>query len=74
MLFNSLEFLVFFVLVYAGYRLLSSDYRRQNLLLLVASYFFYGWWDIRFLFLIVITTVVDFNTALIIRRGHTTVR
>ncbi len=74
MLFNSLEFLVFFVLVYAAYRILSSNYRRQNLLILVASYFFYGWWDIRFLFLIVITTVVDFNTALIIRRGFTTVR
>ena len=44
------------------------------MLLLAGSYFFYGWWDIRFLFLIVITTVVDYNTALIIRHGTSTTR
>ena len=74
MLFNSVEFLVFFVLVYGLYVALQGRYRWQNLLLLAGSYFFYGWWDIRFLFLIVITTVVDYNTALIIRNGTSTAR
>jgi D-alanyl-lipoteichoic acid acyltransferase DltB (MBOAT superfamily) len=31
--------------------------------LLGASYFFYGWWDWRFLGLLVISTLVDFNVA-----------
>ncbi|MGB5545369.1 MAG: hypothetical protein WBM74_02265, partial [Polyangiales bacterium] len=74
MLFNSVEFLVFFVLVYGLYVAFQGRYRWQNLLLLAGSYFFYGWWDIRFLFLIVITTVVDYNTALIIRNGTSTAR
>ena len=74
MLFNSVEFLVFFLVVFGLYRMFQGHYRVQNLLLLASSYFFYGWWDIRFLFLIVITTVVDYNTALIIRDGHSTVR
>ncbi|WP_306456236.1 MBOAT family O-acyltransferase [Winogradskyella undariae] len=32
----------------------------RNILILVASYTFYGWWDWRFLFLIAISTLVDF--------------
>jgi D-alanyl-lipoteichoic acid acyltransferase DltB (MBOAT superfamily) len=35
-------------------------HRGQNRLLLVASYFFYGFWDYRFLFLILLATVIDF--------------
>lgn len=74
MLFNSVEFLFFFLFVYGLYLAFQGRYRVQNLLLLAGSYFFYGWWDIRFLFLIVITTVVDYNTALIIREGTSTSR
>jgi D-alanyl-lipoteichoic acid acyltransferase DltB (MBOAT superfamily) len=33
-------------------------------MLLVASYIFYGWWDWRFLFLILISTSIDFICAL----------
>ena len=36
------------------------SHRHQNDLLLVASYFFYGFWDYRFLFLILISTSVDY--------------
>lgn len=32
----------------------------RNLLILLSSYVFYGWWDWRFLFLIVISSIVDF--------------
>jgi alginate O-acetyltransferase complex protein AlgI len=58
MLFNSLDFVLFFLAVFCTYRLLS--HRAQNLFLLAASYFFYGSWDWRFLSLIVFSTAVDF--------------
>jgi len=58
MLFNSLEFGVFFAVVFAIYAMLR--HRAQNLLLLAASYVFYGAWDWRFLGLILLSTVVDF--------------
>lgn len=62
MQFNSYEFLIFFVLVYAIY--LKLAHRWQNRLLLLASYVFYGWWDWRFLSLIFASTVVDFVCGL----------
>lgn len=65
--FNSLAFIVFFIAVYAVYRILS--HRAQNVFLLLASYFFYGWWDIRFLFLIVFSTALDFTCGLMIADG-----
>ena len=58
MLFNSLEFVVFFFCVLALYWRLGR--RAQNLLLLAASYVFYGWWDWRFLSLILTSTFVDY--------------
>lgn len=62
MLFNSLIFPFFFVVVYALYRMLG--HRAQNRLLLVASYVFYGWWDWRFLGLILLSTLVDYVSGL----------
>jgi D-alanyl-lipoteichoic acid acyltransferase DltB (MBOAT superfamily) len=58
MVFNSLQFAVFFLVVYVLYLVLP--HRLQNRMLLVASYVFYGAWDWRFLSLIAISTVVDF--------------
>lgn len=68
MLFNSYEYFVFIIIVYLLYRFLS--HRGQNILLLGASYIFYAWWDIRFLFLIVISTVVNFACGAIIYDGE----
>jgi D-alanyl-lipoteichoic acid acyltransferase DltB (MBOAT superfamily) len=51
-------FWLLFAAVILPYRHLS--HRRQNHLLLVASYIFYGFWDYRFLFLILLSTLVDF--------------
>jgi len=59
MLFNTLEFGIFFVVVLSIYALLPS-FRWQNYFLLAASYFFYACWDYRFLSLILISTTVDF--------------
>lgn len=67
MLFNTLEFFVFFSVVYGLYRLL--DTRRQNLMLLLASYVFYGSWDWRFLGLLWISTLVDFALGRAIHRS-----
>ena len=58
MIFNSLTFVGFFVVVYALYRALP--HRAQNRLLLAASYVFYGAWDWRFLSLLLASTIVDF--------------
>lgn len=60
MLFNSLTFLVFFVVVYSLYLSLRSNYRYQNTLLLIASYVFYGSWNWKFLFLLLLSSIVDF--------------
>lgn len=62
MLFNSLQFAVFFIIVYALY--ISINHKWQNRMLLVASYIFYGAWDWRFLFLIIVSTVLDYYCGL----------
>jgi alginate O-acetyltransferase complex protein AlgI len=68
MLFNSPEFIIFFVLVYALY--LGLPFRAQNYMLLTVSYVFYGWWDPRFLFLVALSTTIDFWVGLVIERGY----
>ncbi|MBS0479497.1 MAG: MBOAT family protein [Proteobacteria bacterium] len=70
MLFNSLTFAIFLPIVYALYRILP--FRAQNYMLLAASYLFYGWWDWRFLFLMIVSTVLDFWTGLILERAKMT--
>ena len=62
MLFSSLTFAMFFVVVYALYLVLS--HRAQNRMLLVASYIFYGSWDWRFLSLILFSTFLDYFCGL----------
>lgn len=67
MVFTSLHFVVFFVVVYAAYRVLP--HRIQNWLLVLASYYFYAAWDWRFLSLLVGSTLVDFAVASAIARA-----
>ena len=59
MTFNSVDFFIFFAVVFTAYWLIRKR-TPQNILLLVASYAFYAWWDWRFLFLLIGTTIVDF--------------
>ncbi|WP_426424838.1 MBOAT family O-acyltransferase [Bradyrhizobium genosp. A] len=72
MLFNSLEFAVFFLVVYGLY--VGLPFRLQNYMLIIAGYVFYGWWDVRFLFLVVLSTTVDFWVGLMIEHGRLEVR
>ena len=64
MIFTSLHFAAFFVVVYAAYRLLP--HRAQNWLLLGASYYFYAAWDWRFLSLLIGSTVIALASACVL--------
>jgi D-alanyl-lipoteichoic acid acyltransferase DltB (MBOAT superfamily) len=65
MIFNSLPFVAFLVVVFTLYWLpLSRSRRHQNIVLLIASYVFYGWWDPRFLTLLVFSSLVDYFMGL----------
>ena len=65
MLFNSIEFLLFLPIVFLLYWFATKgNLRLQNILLVVASYFFYACWDFRFLFLLFISTLLDYFTGI----------
>lgn len=60
MLFNSIDFLIFFPVVFLFYWVFAKNLTLRNIFILVVSYIFYGWWDWRFLFLIAISSLVDY--------------
>ncbi len=64
MIFNSLEFPIFFGIVFALYWFVLNKNRNvQNILLIAASYVFYGWWDWRFLSLIILSSILDYSVG-----------
>jgi D-alanyl-lipoteichoic acid acyltransferase DltB (MBOAT superfamily) len=69
MLFNTLTFVGFFIVVFGLYVVLN--HRRQNILLLVSSYIFYGAWDYRFLLLLMLSTCIDWAVGLAIAKQQT---
>jgi len=66
MVFNSVHFAIFFLVVYTAYRLVG--HRVQNWLLLGASYYFYAAWDWRFTGLLAASTLVSYVAAIRIVR------
>ena len=65
MLFNSVEFPIFLIIVYFFYWFVSKNrLKLQNNLLLFASYYFYSCWDWRFLFLLIFSTLLDYFTGI----------
>ncbi len=61
MIFNSLEFILFFVVFFSLYwSVFSKNVKLQNIFLLVGSYFFYAWWDWRFLSLLIISSLINY--------------
>ena len=60
MLFNSIDFLIFFPIVFLLYWVFAKNLTLRNIFILISSYIFYGWWDWRFLFLIAISSFVDY--------------
>lgn len=62
MLFNSIDYLIFFPVVIALYFAIPAKWRW--LVLLLASYYFYMCWKAEYLILIIFTTVVDYIAGL----------
>lgn len=69
MLFNSLEFVLFFPLVAGLY--FAAPHRMRWVLLLAASYWFYGSWRPEYLLLLMASTGVDYAAALGMERSTT---
>ena len=61
MLFNSIEFAIFFPIIFILYFLFfNNNIRYRNLFIICISYFFYAMWDWRFLSLIIISSIADY--------------
>lgn len=66
MTFQSLEYLLFFPLVFLFYWGVGQRHRNlQNGILLVSSFIFYGWWDWRFLSLLLLTIFSTFLSGVL---------
>lgn len=71
MLFNSIEYLLFLPTVFILYWFIfNKNLKVQNILLLISSYFFYAWWDWRFLFLLMLSTLIDYSFGFLVKK-HT---
>lgn len=66
MLFNSFAYAIFLPIVFALYWLLPHKYRWA--LLLVASYYFYMSWNVKYVGLILFTTIASYVAALLMEK------
>jgi len=65
MAFQSIEYLIFFLLVFILYWTVCSRSRMiQNGLIVVASLVFYGWWNLQFLWLLLVTALSTFFSGM----------
>lgn len=67
MVFTEFRFVFFFLIVFCIYWALQKHNHRK-LWLLVCSYIFYSAWDWRFLFLLLLSTVIDYFVGLMLSR------
>lgn len=68
MLFPTITFAIFFLIVYAASWLLMPRFRLWKALMVAVGYVFYGWWDWRFVLLLVGATIVDHALGIQIAR------
>lgn len=69
MLFNSIEFAIFFPIVFVLYWFVfGKKLRLQNLFVVVASFVFYGLWDWRFLFLVAFTSFCSWGCGMLVQK------
>ncbi len=68
MVFNSLDFVLFAIVFFALWPWMSKRPNVRWAFLVVASFVFYGWWDWRFLFLLIVSGLIDFGAALAMHR------
>ena len=72
MIFNSIDFLIFFIVVFVLYHFaLKERTKAQNVLLLVASYVFYAWASWKILPLLVLTTAVFYALGIAVSTAKT---
>ena len=69
MLFNSLQFPIFFSLFLIANFAIEHKYRW--ILILSASYYFYGSWHVGFAGLLALTTIVDFTAGILLEKAET---
>lgn len=62
MLFNSVNFLIFFIIVVSLYFIIP--YRLRWILLLLSSYYFYMAWNPKYIILIILSTIIDYLVSL----------
>src|SRR6185295_6592768 len=70
MLFPTITFAIFFMVVLPVSWLLMPRRRRWKLFMIAASYFFYGYWDWRFCFLLAGSTLANQLFARLIDRSE----
>src|ERR1700677_4572298 len=68
MLFNSFQFLLFFILVWLLFLVTRGTTRK--VILLIASYYFYMCWSTRYIFVIWAITVIDYVAGLQIEKAE----
>ena len=68
MLFPTVDFAIFFTLVFVGHWLLNHLARPWKLFMIVASYVFYAWWNVHFIWLLAGVTVMAQVGALAVAR------
>lgn len=66
MLFNSIEFLIFFPIVVLVYFVIPK--KIKHLWLLITSYFFYMCWNVKYILLILISTIITYVSGLLLER------
>ncbi|GEC17500.1 MBOAT family O-acyltransferase [Nitrobacter winogradskyi] len=68
MLFPTLTFALFFIVVFTLGWILEPNAASRKVLLLAASYVFYGWWDWRFMALLAGSSAVNYLGGLLLAR------
>lgn len=62
MLFNTLDFLLFFLIIFVAYWSIPNKFKW--ILLLICSYFFYAYWNPIYILLLFISTAIDYFLSL----------
>ena len=69
MTFASIEYLIFYFIVFLLYWFFGRNKTLQNIFIVISSLVFYGWWDWRFLGLLLITALTTFYGGLMLQKS-----
>ncbi len=70
MLFPTIDFAIFFGIVFVLNWLFAPFPTRWKVFIIVASYVFYAWWDWRFIFLLFFSTIATTVGGLMVGRSE----